>query len=94
MISRNRAAAVLLALLMPSHSLLAQESISTAPLNSVERHALNPPREMLDHGKNVAATAHKALAPNRGFPTWRASAWYTFTVFCRATGIATGTATR
>jgi len=57
MISRNRAAAVLLALLMPSHSLLAQESISTAPLNSVERHALNPPREMLDHGKNVAATA-------------------------------------
>jgi len=58
MISRNRAALVLLAVsMMPAQSLVAQESITTAPLNSVERHALNPPREMLDHGRNVADTA-------------------------------------
>ncbi len=36
---------------------LAQDSITMAPLNSVERYALNPGREMLDHGENVATTA-------------------------------------
>ena len=35
----------------------AQPSITTAPLNSIERYALNPTREMLDHGENVATTA-------------------------------------
>ena len=34
-----------------------QTSVTTAPLNSVERYALNPTREMLDHGENVATTA-------------------------------------
>lgn len=34
-----------------------QQSIITDPLNSVERSALNPSREMLDHGENVASTA-------------------------------------
>ena len=35
----------------------AQDSITTAPLDSIERYALNPTRDMLDHGMNVAATA-------------------------------------
>jgi cytochrome c553 len=35
----------------------AQGSFTTSPLNSVERHALNPDRELLDQGENVAATA-------------------------------------
>lgn len=34
-----------------------QGSTTTTPLNSIERYALNPPREMLDQGENVAATA-------------------------------------
>jgi len=34
-----------------------QTTVTTAPLNSVERSALNPTREMLDHGENVARTA-------------------------------------
>jgi cytochrome c553 len=31
-----------------------QGSVITQPLSSIERHALNPPREMLDLGKSVA----------------------------------------
>lgn len=34
-----------------------QDSITTAPLNSMERDALNPTRDMLEHGENVARTA-------------------------------------
>lgn len=34
-----------------------QDSITTAPLNSMERDALNPTRDMLEHGDNVARTA-------------------------------------
>ena len=57
-----------------SHTVLAQMSITTAPLNSVERRALNPDREMLAHGENVARTAcascHGAdgVAPEPGVP--------------------------
>ena len=36
---------------------LSQNTLTTAPINSVERYALNPTREMLDHGENVATTA-------------------------------------
>ncbi len=36
---------------------VAQHSGTTAPLNSVERHALNPARAMLDQGRTVAETA-------------------------------------
>jgi cytochrome c553 len=58
MIIRSRVAVVLLAACsLSTNSVLAREAITTAPLNSVERHALNPPHEMLDHGKNVAETA-------------------------------------
>ncbi|MEJ2402014.1 MAG: c-type cytochrome [Xanthomonadales bacterium] len=58
MISRIRAAIYLLAVSTASaHLALAQEEISTAPLTSVERYALDPSREMLDHGRNVAETA-------------------------------------
>jgi cytochrome c553 len=58
MISRNRATVVLMAVFLTgTQAVPAQDSITTAPLNSVERHALNPSRDMLDHGKNVADTA-------------------------------------
>ena len=58
MISRNCVAVILLAgLVLPMHTGAAQESITTAPLNSVERYALNPTRDMLEHGENVATTA-------------------------------------
>lgn len=48
-----------LALLLFPHTLtaLAQDILITAPLNSVERYALNPTRDMLEHGENVATTA-------------------------------------
>lgn len=36
---------------------LCQDAATTAPLNSVERYALNPTRDMLEHGANVANTA-------------------------------------
>jgi cytochrome c553 len=58
MITRNCVAVILLAgLVLPMHTGVAQESITTAPLNSVERYALNPTRDMLEHGENVATTA-------------------------------------
>ena len=38
-------------------TVLSQDGYMTAPLNSIERYALNPSRDMLDHGQNVAATA-------------------------------------
>jgi cytochrome c553 len=58
MISRNCVAVILLAgIVLPMHTVAAQESITTAPLNSVERYALNPTRDMLEHGENVATTA-------------------------------------
>ena len=48
--------AVLLSFLLPLVA-FAQDSITTAPINSIERYALNPTREMLEHGATVAATA-------------------------------------
>jgi cytochrome c553 len=35
----------------------AQQSPMTAPLEGIERSALNPPRDMLDHGQSVATSA-------------------------------------
>lgn len=50
------AAATALCFLLPLAA-FSQTSITTAPLNSIERYALSPSRGMLDHGKNVATTA-------------------------------------
>ena len=45
---------------------VSQNAATTAPLSSVERYALNPTRDMLDHGENVATTACAACHGTNG----------------------------
>ena len=75
MISRRALATALLPVVaLLSLPVLAQDNAMTAPLNSVERHALDPSSEMLDHGANVANTAcaschgAKGIAAEPGVP--------------------------
>ena len=56
-------------LVLFSQAAFSQDSITTAPINSVERYALNPPRDMLDHGKTVATTACAACHGENGVGT-------------------------
>jgi len=57
MIRTASAFAAFVSMSLVSTNAWTQDTITTAPLNSVERYALNPTREMLDHGENVATTA-------------------------------------
>ena len=56
-------------LILPNGYLYSQNTITTTPLNSIERYALNPPREMLDQGANVATTACAACHGTNGIST-------------------------
>ena len=53
----SRFRSVVIGLTMTFLPIIAYAQDSTTALNSIERYALNPHREMLDQGQNVAATA-------------------------------------
>jgi cytochrome c553 len=59
----------LLALALFSNAAQGLGSATTQPISSIERHALTPPRDMLDLGANVAATACAECHGNDGIST-------------------------